>query len=100
MTEDEIIKVLECIRNTIELDEQPLISVQIVTDILDLIELKNAEIDALIAGQETLQKNLPKVVRKEFAEKLKEIIRDMRFLAEAEYQCEYIDDLVKEMGGE
>lgn len=37
---------------------------------------------------------------KKFAEMLKEVIRDMRFLEEAERQCEYIDDLVKEMVGD
>lgn len=34
---------------------------------------------------------------KEFADRLKNKIRDMRFLTEAEYQCEEIDNLVKEL---
>jgi hypothetical protein len=34
---------------------------------------------------------------KEFAERLKNKIRGMRFLAEAEFQCEEVDNLVKEL---
>lgn len=78
------------------------------SDAADVINHQKAEIDALVAGQETLQNNLSKAIRaealKEFAEKLKAtygvpdiILTDVLHLSLSDGQ---LDNLVKEMESE
>ena len=95
MNDNEILETLECIRNAIELGEQMPMSVQFITDVLDLINRKDEEIDALIAGQETLQKNLPKVIRVGFVKRLKEKVKH-----QSSMDFEDLDNLLDEMEGE
>lgn len=65
------------------------------------IQLKgaNAEIERLEKRTEMYHELRAEVV-KEFAERLKDEIKDTRFAYEAEEQCECIDNLVKEMVGD
>ena len=83
MNDNDIIKALECCaksRNTeVYCHECPYRDVgycldEMMSEAILLVNRQKAEIEALIAGQETLQKNLPKVIRteaiREFAEKL------------------------------
>ena len=74
---------------------------------LDLINNQKAEIEALIAGQETLQKNLAKSLKveayKEIAEPVKiktlAMVHSPGILTTADYiKC--IDDIVKEWAGD
>lgn len=79
MTDSEIIKALECCINCdckncpCKVDESHCDEIP-TEEILDLINRLKADIEALINGQETLQKNLPKAIKseayKEFVERL------------------------------
>ena len=111
MTDKEIIKALECCSvGTFACDEQcpcfhsksnlkiSSCRFELICDALDLINRKKAEIEALVAGQETLQKYIEKAraeAIKEFAEKLKKLME-----LESVIYNSHIDNLVKEMVGE
>ena len=84
MTDEQIIKALECHADTdiatckiCAYDGVGRCGHQLCYDTLDLIHRKDEKIEALIAGQETLQKNLSKEIRieayKELADRLKKI---------------------------
>ena len=97
MTCNEIIQAWEHIRDVIELDEEPSISIELITNTLDLIARKKEEIEALIAGQETLQTNLPKVVAKRFERKIK----DVQFTIGQTWEIQTaLKETLKEMGVE
>ena len=120
-TDDAIVKALECCFIHSNCTNCPLQSPPTegclrvaCTQALDLIKRKKEEIDRLQSKVEKLGKeqydlcgqivNLEDDVKyskyeaiKEFAERLKKEIRDACFAYEADSQCEYIDNLVKEM---
>jgi hypothetical protein len=60
-------------------------------------ELLKSNIERLEREKLTIFVNTKVAAYKEFAERLKNKIRDMRFLTEAEFQCEEINNLVKEL---
>lgn len=62
-------------------------------------EKEVCKMDGTFAGELAYKNGYERGV-KEFAEKLKELIRDMRFAAEADYQCEYIDELAEKLAGQ
>ena len=113
MTDNEIIKSLECCadhNNADACDDCPCLKGECISTtpyVLDLINRQKAEIEALIAGQETLQKNLAKSLKveayNEIAESVKiktlAMVHSPVILTTADYiKC--IDDIVKEMVGE
>ena len=119
MTDNEIIKALECCSvGTFACDEQcPCFHsksnlkinscrFELICDALDFINRQQEEIEALVAGQKTLQKYIAKAKAeavKEFAERLKEksfkTIRNYGLTKDVVEVCD-IDNLVKEMVGE
>jgi len=112
MTDNEIIKALECCSNrydcySCEYYNQYCKGDMNVTlkDALDLINRQKAEIEALIAGQETLQKYIVTAKAeaiKEFAERLKKNFDTYTDEEESNalYMINLINDLVKEMVGD
>ena len=103
MTDNEIIKALECCKtpecsNCAKCPQQGLGTDclgELITATLDLINRQKAEIESLIAGQETLQKELPKVIKAEAVKEFAEII--VADYPEMEY---YLDNIKKEMVGD
>ncbi len=110
MTDNDIIKALEeyVKENEFEYFHNNMMCLYpLIKNALDLINRQKAEIEALIAGQETLQKNLAKSLKveayKEIAESVKiktlAMVRSPEILTTADYiKC--IDDIVKEWVGE
>ncbi len=107
MTDAEIIKALECCKSSLQIcrADCPLLSETecsraLRENVLDLINRLQADKEALIAGQETLQKNLPKVIKaeaiREFAELLKTTLESGRLYGNDAVKVR-IDNLVKEM---
>ena len=71
--------------------------------VLELTIRQQEEIEALVAGQETLQKYIAKAKAeavKEFAERLKAIASQGFWEADGYVGAEQIDDLIKEMVGD
>ena len=108
MTDAEIIRALECCSD-IDCCVCPYFEKLscVDKDAIDLIKRQKAEIESLesrifalndtnkmlIDSQEIYWKNRVK----EFAERLKARIREYIFISELEFQCEEVDNLVKEM---
>ena len=112
MTDKDVIKALEKhIENTKNIKygarKVEVVDAEFLKDTLDLINRQQTEIERwkneAICYQDLWCEGMTDVqtakseAYKEFSKRLKSIIRDMRFLDEAEYQCEYIDDIVKEV---
>lgn len=103
MTDKEIIKALETIEYdyaTFDTDQTPLVYMRVenAKAILDLIKRQQAEIEALINGQETLQKMCAEAYN-EFAERLKArycIYESLDTICADEIR-EDVEDLVKEL---
>lgn len=120
MTDEQIIKALECCGEESDCKHCPYYVNERYTcgkyfnkNVLDLINRQKEEIEALVAGQETLQKNLAKAIKseakKEFAEELIYKIVNTPTKFESTYymyregiafrQNEIID-IIKEMAGD
>lgn len=113
LTDEEIITVLKCcctpscsLRNCplFDVDSNDCVE-RLSKNALDLINRLQADKEALIAGQETLQKALVTAKAeavKEFVNRLKQEVEMISYEMCSEYQetIDAIDNLVKEMAGE
>ena len=105
MTDAEIIRALECCSD-IDCCVCPYFEKLscVDKDAIDLINRQKAEIERLQKDGLVLNKTFMDFVNqqkaeaiKEFAERLKARIREYIFISELEFQCEEVDNLVKEM---
>lgn len=116
-TDDDIVKALRCCVESSHFGEYfdaecPMISEdgcdawtddKLLKATIDLINRQKAEIEEKsnrLREVLSIVAELKTEAIKEFAERLKKEIRDAYFAYEADSQCEYIDNLVKEMTGE
>ena len=102
MTEEQLImQDLENIRDLLELDEEPSISVELITMTIDLINRQKVEIKRLKKENITLPKRFYKEGAKDFAEQLKEYNNENYFAYDAEFHNDIVDELLEKMiGGE